>query len=213
MLHHRRTLALMAVAALAFAPSARAQTINFAGYTTGCFYTNGPCASSDQGLSFTGANPFAATSVNGAPTSVNLGTFSLGGSGLSPDFYLGDNFFLNVIFTLPTLTSGNDVYQASILGVVGPWIGGGLGIHFTTPPQVFTFNGPTSSGSFSLALSDVVLATGAISSITDIPSSAKLEGYISTTTTPEPATIGLLALGLVALIPAARWRKRTQLTA
>lgn len=209
---YRGMSALIAFATLAIAPQVRAQTVQFTGQTTGCFFTTGPCTSSDQGLSFTGANPFSTTTTDGSVGVVNLGTFSLSSAG-APDLYLGDNFFLNVLFTLPTLANPNSVFKASILGVVLPQIGGGLGIHFTSPPAVFVFNGPTSSGSFTLGLGDVVLATGLTGDLTGIPSSGSLQGYITTTTTPEPATIGLLAMGMLGLIPAARLRRRTSLEA
>jgi hypothetical protein len=190
----------------------QAQKVDFKGSTGGCFYISGSCTASTSAseyfLQFTGGTFDATTTSSGilgigsAPNSPNnFGSFSLGAS---PAEYDGTNFLLKILFDLPTVTSSNTVYEAAVLGSVDVGGDGGIYIHFADSPQVFTFNGPTYGGQFSLALNDISVTPGTLEANTPVA----VSGFIRTTVTPEPATVGLFALGLLGLVPMARLRRR-----
>jgi hypothetical protein len=199
-----------------------AQSIQFKGSTEGCFLSksiNYPDCNNtstfgfDQSVVFFGGafNQFTTNGNSGSvtigdaahPTS-NFGYFSLGGL---PSSYTGDIFKLAIAFDDPTNVTPGAVFQAVMYGAVD-WRGdGSLKIDFGGP-QLFNFNGPVYSGTFTLAINDVVLDPATLSDPYET-----ITGNINTnitsggvTATPEPATTALLATGLISLIPLARRR-------
>lgn len=211
----RRTQGLVAAFLCMTGAELTAQSVPFLGSTSGCFFTTGPCAPTSTAtlyeLTFNAGSFDAWTSsvVQTSPgvytsqltlggSANNLGRFTLGGM---PATYTGKgwNFLLNIAFQLPTLADPDAVYTAAIAGIVVDDDLGGAHILFDGAPRVFTFNGPTQSGYFSLVVPKFDVWVGQTAPIT---------GNIQATVTPEPATMTLLVTGLAGLIPAARWRRR-----
>lgn len=214
-----RALGLVAAGLFGVTGTLQAQEIQFQGSTKGCLYASWesgctPSASSSLlFLSFVNST-FDVTTVDwqagigsssGTPNINNLGSFAVTGD---PATYNGAHFLLDVVFSLPTITSSPSVFSAAVRGSVRAVANGLVKIQFDPGFQSFDFEGDGQKGTFMLSVNDVSLTPGA--------SAAALTGDIevtSLTSTPEPATTALLATGLAGLIPVVRMRRRKNNTA
>jgi PEP-CTERM motif-containing protein len=197
-----KTLVLSIAAIAVFTLSqgvARADEVTISGSTSGTVIGVTP-------LQFTG-NPFftgtTALGVGSLSGINNLGSFFLNAADLQP---LTGSFTLHITFTVPSNIDGSQstTFPATVVGSVSPNINqGGVNIHFTTPPQTFTFNNGTNSGSFSLTVADLFVQTGRSADIT-----AGITG--AQTTIPEPATLLLMGTGLTGAAAKLRKRKKAR---
>jgi hypothetical protein len=215
-----RILGLAAVGLFGLSSSARAQDINFVGYTQGCFY--GPfdatCAPSNSStltyLQYV-ASTFNVTSYEGeagiganagTPNIDNLGSFKVTGD---PASYNGSHFLLNVVFSLPTIISAPSTFQAAVRGSVIADAHGSVKIAFDPYSQVFDFR--TTDASNNNYVGDFTLNIQPTIALTPGAAPAALTGDIvvnNVTATPEPGTTALFATGLVGLVPVFRLRRR-----
>jgi len=199
-----RVLGAAALCLAAVGAPASAQSIRFAGSTSGCFFYSDPCTPKSQdavkGLRFRSGS-FDATTVDGKydfwGESNNFGVFGLLGD---RSVYDGLNFLLDVSFVRPKVGGTDAIFSAALTGRVRPKpIGGDVDIDFSGDRRL-NFTSPEGSGRFTLRLNDMTVTAGA--------GHTPITGSIDATVTPEPATMTLVATGLVALIPAARRRRK-----
>ncbi len=201
-----------------FTLSAFASEVTFVGGTRGCF---GPgcsigtlaATSAGGGLSFLGSTfdaetlgGFLALGGNPAPSSAaanfnNLGSFSLNTQAV--ETFTGQMFTLFVDFTQPAGTSPNPGnYTAILRGAVNNRPNaGGVTVDFDNTPHAYTFTSSLPSGgpgSFMLQVNDLSLNSGF--------RNADVSGDILATAAgvPEPGTMAMLGIGLMAGVSAAR---------
>lgn len=195
---------VLAVAAITFLTLSqtvvRADEVTISGTTTGA--VTGVPQLIFAGNSFSGTTALGFGSLSGANS---LGTFALNTDSLQ--LALG-TFTLNTTFTLPGGINGgqNVTYTASIQGSISSNVNqGGVNIHFFQPlgGTVFTFSDPSSTGTFTLSLSDVFVQSGQLAHLT-----AGFSGSAQTNAVPEPAALLLFGSSLTGLAGYARRRRR-----
>jgi hypothetical protein len=211
-----RVVAALAAGLAGLTSPLHAQEVNFQGSTQGCFYSSweSGCvpgvASSQFYLSFLGST-FDVTTVDGLagigapagnPNVNNLGSFSVAGD---PSSYSGMHFWLNVLFSTPTITSANSVFTAALRGSVTSDASGLVGIKFDSGSQVFDYTSGSQSGDFTLSVNNVSLTPGSNA----VALTGDIERGLTITATPEPSSIVLMATGLGGFGVFVRKRRRS----
>jgi hypothetical protein len=189
----------------------RADTVEFHGTTMGAF--NSPPFSLHPTLfGLTHDSPsfpnLIATLDSGVPSltlagsSVNLGTFTLTGD---PATYTGNTFFLqlNLGFLTPSFplsieTTPIPSFTAALIGSVQNASDGSLLIDFDNTPAIFSvlMDGKL-VGTFSIVVNDITIKPGETVNVVGTASQV-----------PEPATLVMLATGLVGIGNAMRKRRK-----
>lgn len=203
----RIAIALLALVALPL----QAQSVAFAGFTSGCFglTCTPPGANVFQsaalgGLTYQNSTfagntlgGFAAVGNNAAGlgnrSTDNLGAFYLTSA---PFSYTGNVFNLAVSFSLPGTAS--PVYSATLFGQVSTDSHGGVFIDFDNSPQSFAYNNGVTEGTVTFEVNDVSLIAPSTHGLSSIGASGNLWAT-EQSVTPEPASFALLATGLVGL--------------
>ncbi len=196
---------LAAAAALTLASSAGAQTINFQGYTNGCFgvacapeTVSGNVLDIFQGLTYrnsmfnvtTSGGFVAIGATSGNPNLDNLGSFTLTGSAFN--YSAANNpFTMRVNFTVPTVA--NNVYSAVLTGNVSAIDNGGVFLNFNNSTQNIAYTNGAVSGSFTFAVNDLSVTAGNTVAVTGQIFAAQQS------VVPEPGTYALLGVGLLSI--------------
>jgi hypothetical protein len=170
---------------------AKASVIPISFTTTGTFSAGTPSDLSYTATSFTGT-----TTAGGFLLLPDLGQFNLNGPA-DPQRFNGDSFTLHLNFLTPLGVTGSVDFVASLSGHINSNGNGNVHVNFTPNSKVIAFANDTGSGTFSLAVNDVVglqqsgaaTATGSIANaVGDPPTEA-----------PEPASFILFGSALIGL--------------
>lgn len=211
---YRAVAALAAVLAGLTSPL-HAQELDLQGSTAGCFYaaTATGCtpslSSSEFFLSYLGSTFHVGTvdglagigAAPGAPNVNNLGSFTLLGNAAA---YAGTHFWLDVVFSTPTITSASSVFTAALRGSVTAAANGLVGIRFDSGSQVFDYATGEQTGDFTLSVNNVSITPGSAVALT-----GDIERGIPITTTPEPSSMVLMGTAFAGLAGFARKRRRS----
>ena len=210
-----RAVVALAAGLAGLASPLQAQEINFKGFTQGCFYgvSESGCStgatSSQFFLTFIGST-FDVTTVNGlagigaapgTPNVNNLGSFSVTGDAAS---YTGAHFWLDVIFSTPTITNATTVFTAALRGSVTASANGLVGIRFDPGSQIFNYTSGDQTGDFTLWVNNVSLTPGGSA----VALTGDVERGLTMTTTPEPSSMVLMATALAGFAGFVRKRRR-----
>ena len=209
-----RVVAALAAGLAGLTNPLHAQEINFKGSTMGCFYAASasgcaPGATASQFfLTFIGST-FDVTTVNGmagigaapgTPNFNNLGSFAVTGDAAS---YTGAHFWLDVVFSTPTITSASSVFTAALRGSITANANGGVGIRFDPGSQVFDYTSGNQAGNFTLWVNNVSITPGSTVALT-----GDIERGLTMTATPEPSSLVLMATGFAGFAVFVRKRRR-----
>lgn len=211
MTNYRRLLfTALAVSAMA---STSAFATEFAGSSSGAFNGSG---TTFQGLTFYSSTFDKSTvgnivSFSGAPTAgPNVDNFGAIQLSTAPYADYASTFALTLTFTMPTGIQGGQAqtFQALVTGSVTNGTSGGVHINYdgttdANPTAVYNFTFGT-TGQFTLLLNNVSINPGSIAGLngTILVASGDVGGV------PEPATFGLLGLGLVGAALFKRYRRQ-----
>ena len=184
-------------------------------------------------LAFSG-NSFSGTTSGGSLSGLNLGLFTLLGPAPidvnSPDW----RFQLTTVFTAPSGIAGgaSASFASNLTGAITAnrrgHSTGALNVVWTNPTRTFAYTNTSESGTFTYRIPDlnsttVLVENPAGMNLNSTPTSRTLTGEItnasfvaenvgivgvSVVATPEPATAGLVALGLVGVAAVRRRRRK-----
>jgi hypothetical protein len=194
---------------LATALVASADEVAFSLSTTGSFSAGTPSDLTFSGKGTSSVAGITGTTVGGALSLANLGTFTLKKPTQGSDPYGGDTFTLNLIFFDPAGISSATTFSALLTGSVNSQQGS-VTIDFG-PARTFAFSNPYASGGFTLAINDLTL-TLPHDSTTQV--SKTLQGGITnafdppTEPVPEPGSIILLGSATLLVVGTIRRRQR-----
>lgn len=209
-----RAVVVLAAGLAGLTSPLHAQEVNFKGFTKGCFYSAlesgcAPGATSSQFfLTFLGST-FDVSTVNGmagigaapgAPNVNNLGSFSVTGD---PASYTGAHFWLDVIFSTPTITNSTTVFTAALRGSVTANANGLVGIRFDPGSQIFDYTSGNETGNFTLWVNNLSITPGSTVALT-----GDIERGLTMTATPEPSSLVLMATGFAGCAVFVRKRRR-----
>lgn len=206
----RLLLAATAGAAAALAATPASASVQFSGFTAGCFTVVAvPCAPAPGagvgGLTYTsggfnqGTNDIDNSLGIGGNTD-NFGFFTLSSTTFD---YNSSLFNLLITFTLPAGTSPNPTtLTANLVGAVTSGVNGGITVNFANNlGNPLTFN--SSAGTFFLTVDDT--------SVSSNSTNAYISGRIVMAAVPEPATWALMLLGFGGIGMAMRRRRQPTL--
>jgi hypothetical protein len=170
---------------------AKASVIPISFTTTGTFSTGTPSDLSYTATSFTGT-----TTTAGFLLLPDLGQFNLNGP-TDPQRFNGDSFTLHLNFLTPLGVSGSVDFVASLSGHINGNGNGNVHVNFTPNSKVNAFANDTASGTFTLAVNDVIgLQQNGAATSTGSVANAVAE---PPTVAPEPGSFILFGSALIGL--------------